>query len=84
MDEGASCPGEVGIGVNDGITQRTGDVLFDEKVAGTLHLALGRAYAECGGTNDSALHWDLVTDLHDGGEMRIDGQLVFCDGTWCI
>jgi aminopeptidase len=82
IDEGARRPGEVGVGINAGITQRTGDPLCDEKIAGTLHLALGRAYAECCGVNASALHWDLVTDLRQGGEIRVDGVPVFRDGIW--
>jgi aminopeptidase len=81
-DEGARRPGEIGIGANDGIRRRTGDVLYDEKIAGTLHLALGRAYKECGGVNVSALHWDLITDLHEGGEIRVDGRLVNRNGVW--
>jgi aminopeptidase len=82
IDEGARRPGEVGIGINAGITRRTGDPLCDEKIAGTLHLALGRAYAECGGVNASALHWDLVTDLRREGEIRVDELPVFRNGVW--
>jgi aminopeptidase len=80
MDEGARRCGEVGIGVNEGITRPVGDLLFDEKIFGTIHLALGRAYAECGGTNRSALHWDLVKDLRDGGRITVDGRPLFADG----
>ena len=82
IDEGARRPGEVGIGINAGITRRTDDALCDEKIAGTAHIALGRAYAECGGVNESALDWDLVTDLRQGGEIRVDDVPVLRDGVW--
>jgi aminopeptidase len=82
IDEGACRPGEIGIGVNEGIGRRTGDLLYDEKIAGTLHLALGRAYTECGGANDSALHWDLLMDLRKGGEIRVDGRPINRNGLW--
>jgi aminopeptidase len=79
-DAGARRIGEFGIGVNTGIDRFTGDIFFDEKIAGTIHLALGRAYAECGGTNQSALHWDLVKDLRTAGAIELDGRTVFVDG----
>lgn len=82
MDDGARRLGEVGIGVNRGLTRPLGDVLFDEKMFGTVHLALGRAYAECGGVNQSALHWDLVKDLRDGGRIEVAGEAVFADGSF--
>lgn len=62
-DEGASRVGEFGIGTNPHLTQMTGDLLIDEKILGSFHLALGRAYPECGGVNASAVHWDIVKDL---------------------
>jgi aminopeptidase len=73
-DAGASYLGELGIGTNAGIDRATGSTLLDEKIAGTVHLALGRSYKETGGTNDSALHWDLICDLRDGGELSVDGE----------
>lgn len=82
MDDGARRIGEVGIGVNRGLVHPLGDVLFDEKMFGTVHLALGRAYAECGGVNQSALHWDLVKDLRSGGRIDVDGWAVFADGAF--
>lgn len=82
MDDGARRIGEIGIGVNRGLTRPLGDVLFDEKIFGTVHLALGRAYAECGGTNRSALHWDLVKDLRTGGRIEVDGRVVFAGGAF--
>lgn len=81
-DEGARYLGELGIGCNEGIQQHTKNILFDEKIGGTVHLALGMAYKECGGTNESALHWDMIKDLRSGGEIYLDGQLVQKDGKW--
>ena len=65
-DAGARFLGELGIGTNAGIDRATGTTLLDEKMAGTVHLALGRSYPETGGTNVSALHWDLICDLRSG------------------
>ncbi|HEU5431114.1 MAG TPA: aminopeptidase [Thermomicrobiales bacterium] len=84
LDPGARRLGEFGIGVNDGIDRFTGDILFDEKIAGTVHLALGRSYAECGGRNHSALHWDIVKDLRQAGAIEIDGRPIFADGAFLI
>lgn len=79
-DEGARYLGELGIGTNVGIDRPTGSTLLDEKIAGTIHLALGRSYPETGGTNGSALHWDLVCDLRQTGQVTLDGQPVISDG----
>jgi aminopeptidase len=73
-DAGARFLGEIGIGTNAGIDRATGSVLLDEKIAGTVHLALGRSYAETGGVNRSALHWDLICDLRGGGRLTADGE----------
>jgi aminopeptidase len=75
-DAGARFLGEIGIGTNTGIDRATGSVLLDEKIAGTVHLALGRSYPETGGRNASALHWDLICDLRDGGRITADGEPV--------
>jgi aminopeptidase len=75
-DDGARFLGELGIGTNAGIDRATGHILLDEKMAGTVHLALGRSYPETGGTNVSALHWDLICDLRDGGLLSADGEAV--------
>jgi aminopeptidase len=75
-DPGARYLGELGIGTNEGIDRATGLVLLDEKIAGTVHLALGRSYPETGGRNSSALHWDLICDLRGGGRMSLDGQVL--------
>lgn len=74
MDEGARRLGEFAFGTNPGIQQFTKNTLFDEKIGGTLHMALGRSYPETGGVNESALHWDIVFDLRQGGEVTVDGQ----------
>ena len=73
-DAGAKRIGELGIGTNAGIDKPTGSTLLDEKMAGTVHLALGRSYPETGGKNGSALHWDLICDLRGGGELSVDGE----------
>jgi aminopeptidase len=73
-DPGARFLGELGIGTNSGIDRPTGSILLDEKMAGTVHLALGRSYPETGGTNVSALHWDLICDLRVGGRLTADGE----------
>ncbi|WP_172960054.1 aminopeptidase, partial [Thermus scotoductus] len=72
-DEGARRLGEVGIGTNFGLTRPTGLILLDEKMGGTVHLALGRSYPETGGKNPSALHWDLVLSLREGS-LLLDGE----------
>jgi aminopeptidase len=73
-DPGARFLGELGIGTNAGIDRATGKILLDEKMAGTVHLALGRSYPESGGTNRSAVHWDLICDLRQGGQISMDGE----------
>jgi aminopeptidase len=81
-DDGARRLGELGIGCNPGITRHLRNVAFDEKIGGTVHLALGQSYIELGGTNESAIHWDLVKDLRDGGRLYADGELVQENGKW--
>ena len=81
-DDGASRLGELGLGCNPGIQRFTRNVLFDEKIAGTVHLALGGSYTYAGGKNESAVHWDMVKDLRAGGELWVDGELVQRDGAW--
>jgi aminopeptidase len=75
-DPGARFLGEIGIGTNPGIDRPTGAILLDEKMAGTVHLALGRSYPETGGRNSSALHWDLLCDLRAGGRLTADGEAI--------
>lgn len=83
-DAGAKYLGEFGIGLNYGIKRFTFETLFDEKIGGTIHLALGQAYKECGGRNRSHLHWDLVKDLRRQGEIWLDGQKVFEKGKFLM
>lgn len=79
-DEGAKLLGEIGIGTSPGITRPTGSTLLDEKLSGTVHLALGASYPETGGVNRSAIHWDLICDLRSGGSLTADGSPVLVDG----
>ena len=79
-DPGARVLGELGIGTNYGITAFTGELLLDEKIGGTIHLALGASYPESGGTNKSAIHWDMVCDLRRGGRITVDGDTLMEDG----
>jgi len=81
-DPGARFLGELGIGTNYGIDRPTGIVLLDEKIGGSVHLALGNSYPETGGTNRSAVHWDLVLDLRGGGRIWADGEVLQEDGRW--
>ncbi|MDQ3669293.1 MAG: aminopeptidase [Actinomycetota bacterium] len=80
MDAGARRAGEFAFGLNESIQNYTLNTLFDEKMGGTVHLALGRSYPETGGVNVSALHWDLVCDLRAGSEVYADGEVVYRDG----
>ncbi|WP_448231137.1 aminopeptidase [Microbacterium lacticum] len=80
-DGGSRRIGELGIGTNAGVQTMTGDLLIDEKILGTVHIALGRAYPECGGVNESALHWDIVKDLRvPGGSLTCDDLALVEDG----
>ena len=81
-DAGARRLGELGFGCNEGIPRPTRNVLFDEKIAGTIHLALGSGFPQLGGRNASDLHWDLLRDMRDGGRVTIDGRLAYENGRW--
>lgn len=83
-DEGVQRIGEFGVGTNFGIDRFCYDILYDEKIGGTIHIALGRAYAECGGVNQSALHWDLIKDLRQQGNIYLDGRKVFENGKFLV
>lgn len=82
IDEGARRIGEFAFGMNYGIREATRNILYDEKIGGTIHLALGRSYPESGGLNVSALHWDMVCDLRQQGEVWIDGELFLQNGRY--
>lgn len=75
MDPGARYLGELGIGTNYGIQRFIKNILFDEKIGGTIHLAVGESYTETGGKNKSALHWDMIKDLRKDGALYLDGEL---------
>jgi aminopeptidase len=79
-DRGAAVLGEFGIGANAGVTSFTRDILLDEKMGGTIHLAVGRSYPESGGRNDSAVHWDMIKDLRAQGELYLDGKAMLRSG----
>jgi aminopeptidase len=83
-DDGARRLGELGIGTNFGIDRPVGAILFDEKIGGTVHLAIGRSYPETGGKNASAVHWDLICDLRRGGRVTVDGEVVQQDGKFVL
>ena len=83
-DAGASRLGEFAFGMNPHINRFCHDILYDEKIGGTIHIALGRAYPECGGVNDSSIHWDLVKDLRASGVVTVDGVPVLKEGKLLI
>jgi aminopeptidase len=83
-DEGARRLGEIGIGTNYGISTGTKEILLDEKIGGTVHLAVGASYPETGGVNDSAVHWDMVCDLRQGGSITVDGTELQRDGRFQV
>jgi aminopeptidase len=83
-DEGARRLGELGIGCNPGIQRFMKNVAYDEKIRGTIHLAVGNSYTFTGGKNTSSIHWDMVKDLRQGGRLYADGELVQENGTWVL
>lgn len=84
LDEGASYLGEFAIGTNFGIKDFTGEILFDEKIGGTIHLAVGAGFPELGGKNQSGVHWDMICDMRQGGEIHVDGELFYKDGDFVV
>ncbi len=81
---GATQFGEVAIGLNYNITQATKNILFDEKIGGSIHMALGQSYPQCGGKNNSPIHWDMIADMTRGGEIYADGSLIYQNGKFII
>jgi aminopeptidase len=81
-DPGARRLGELGIGCNPGITRHMKNAAFDEKIDGTVHLAVGKGFPELGGTNESVVHWDIVKDLRQDGSLEVDGRAVQTCGEW--
>ncbi len=87
QDAGARVLGEIAIGTNYSIQDYSKNTLFDEKIGGTFHAAVGASYPESGGKNESGLHWDMVCDLRQGGQIFVDGELIsengrFLNDTW--
>jgi aminopeptidase len=84
LDDGARRMGEFAFGTNAGVERFSKNTLFDEKIGGTLHMALGRSIPMTGGQNESALHWDMVFDLRDGTEVLVDGELFSRNGVFQV
>jgi aminopeptidase len=83
-DEGARRLGEFGIGCNPGIKRHMKNTLFDEKMEGTIHLAVGTGFPQIGGQNRSGIHWDMVKELRAGGRIELDGRVVQENGVWVL
>jgi aminopeptidase len=83
-DPGASFLGEFAIATNMGIQRFTKNILFDEKIGGTIHMAFGNGYPETGSQNRSSLHWDMICDMRDGSEILVDGEVIYRDGQFLI
>lgn len=82
--EGARHWGEVAIGTNYNIQRTTRNILFDEKIGGSIHMAVGQSYKQCGGKNESTVHWDMITDMKSGGEILADGIKIYENGKFLI
>ncbi|HEX5625685.1 MAG TPA: aminopeptidase [Saprospiraceae bacterium] len=76
--------GEAAVATNKNIQRATKNILFDEKIGGTVHMAIGQSYLQCGGKNQSSIHWDLITDMKNGGEIWADGKRIYQDGQFLI
>lgn len=83
-DAGSRYLGEFAIGTNFGIQKFTRNILFDEKIGGTIHMALGRGYPETGSSAESAIHWDMICDMGGGAEILVDGELFYQDGRFVV
>jgi aminopeptidase len=83
-DEGARYLGEFAIGTNEGITHFTREILFDEKISGSFHIALGAGLPETGSKNESSIHWDMICDMRDGSEITVDNKQFYRNGTFVI
>jgi len=81
---GANRFGEVAIGTNYNIQRATKNILFDEKIGGSIHMAVGQAYKQNGGLNKSSIHWDMISDMKDGGQIIVDGELIYENGEFII
>jgi aminopeptidase len=83
-DPGARRLGEFAIGTNMDIQRFTGSILFDEKIGGTVHMAVGQGYPQSGSSNQSSVHWDMICDMRSGGEIIVDGDLFYKDGDFVV
>lgn len=83
-DEGARYVGEIAIGTNENINRFTKNMLFDEKMGGTVHLAIGLGIPQCGSKNQSAIHWDMLKNMREGGQIYADGKLIYKNGSFLI
>ncbi|MCU0499395.1 MAG: aminopeptidase [Anaerolineae bacterium] len=83
-DAGSRYLGEFAIGTNFGINRFTGNILFDEKIGGTIHMAIGMGYPETGSKNKSAVHWDMICDMRDDSEIIVDGELFYKNGAFVV
>lgn len=83
-DPGARYLGELAFGTNMDIQRFIKNILFDEKIGGTMHMAVGAGYPETGSVNKSAVHWDMISDIRAGGEVRVDGELFLKDGKYVV
>ena len=79
-DAGSRYLGEFAVGTNFEIDRFTGNILFDEKIGGTIHMALGAGYPETGSVNKSMIHWDMICDMRTDSEIRVDGELIYQNG----
>jgi aminopeptidase len=79
-DAGSRRLGEFAIGTNNDIQRFSGTILFDEKIGGTVHMALGQGYPKSGSVNTSSVHWDMICDMRAGGESVVDGERFYQDG----
>lgn len=84
MDEGSRGIGEIAIGTNEMIQEVTGNILFDEKIGGSIHMAIGASYPETGGKNVSGLHWDMIKNMKNGGKIFADDKLIYENGKFTI
>ena len=84
IDEGAKYVGEFAIGTNFNIDRFIGHILFDEKIGGSFHMALGSGFPETGSVNRSIIHWDMICDLREDSVMMVDGELVYRNGNFVV
>ncbi len=83
-DEGSRFAGEIAIGTNEMVQEVTGNILFDEKIGGSIHMAAGASYPDTGGKNVSGLHWDLIKNMKNGGKIYADNELIYENGKFLI